>query len=63
MEQPWIDNWPSWDEPLSKIPAPFDIARAREKLARRYNTRRVRLGKAVEVERAWAEHRGHRRVQ
>jgi hypothetical protein len=38
-EQPWVDNWPMFDEALSKIPAPFDIASAREKLARRFNAR------------------------
>jgi hypothetical protein len=34
-EQPFVDHWPVWDEPLSKITATFDIAAAREKLARR----------------------------
>jgi hypothetical protein len=37
-EQPWVDRWPMWDEPLSKVTAPFDIALAREKLARKFNT-------------------------
>jgi hypothetical protein len=55
-DQPWVE-WPTlWDEPLSKIPAAFDVAAAREKLARRLNRRPVRLSKAVEVARAWEEH-------
>lgn len=56
-EQPWIDSWPMWDEPLSKIPAGIDIDAARERLARRFNRRPVRLLKAVEIERAWEQHR------
>jgi hypothetical protein len=48
---------PTWDEPLSKIIAALDIAAAREKLARRFNRRPVRLPKAIEVERAWEQHR------
>jgi hypothetical protein len=56
-EQPWIDDWPLWDEGLSKFPAALDIAAAREKLARRFNRRPVRLAKAIEIERAWEEHR------
>jgi hypothetical protein len=55
-EQPFVDCWPLWDEPLSKLPAAFDIAAAREKLARRFN-QPVRLSKAIEVERSWEEHR------
>jgi hypothetical protein len=38
-DQPWINHWPTWNEPLSKITAPFDIEAARLKLARRFNTR------------------------
>jgi hypothetical protein len=38
-EQPWVDDWPMFDEALSKITAPFDIVAAREKLARRFNVR------------------------
>jgi hypothetical protein len=56
-EQPWITDWPTWDEPLSKITAAFDVAAAREKLARKFNRRPVRLSKEVEVERAWVQHR------
>jgi hypothetical protein len=36
-DQPFVDHWPVWNEPLSKITAAFDIAAAREKLARRFN--------------------------
>jgi hypothetical protein len=57
VEQPFIDHWPVWDEPLSKITAAFDIEAAREKLARRFNRRPVRLAKVIEIERAWREHR------
>jgi hypothetical protein len=57
----WTSNRSSiggrWDEGLSKITAAFDIAAAREKLARRFNRRPVRLPKSIEVERAWEEHR------
>jgi hypothetical protein len=56
-EQPFVDHWPVWDEPLSKITAAFDVAAAREKLARKFNRRPVRLSKEVEVERAWVQHR------
>jgi hypothetical protein len=59
-EQPWVDDWPQWDEPLSKITAAFDIAAAREKLARRFNRHQVRLPKAIEIERAWEQHKGER---
>jgi hypothetical protein len=55
--QPYVDHWPMWDEPLSKITAPFDIERARERLARRFNSRPVRLPKTIEIERAWDQHR------
>jgi hypothetical protein len=55
-EQPWIDEWPTWDEPLSKINAALDIAAARERLGRKFNRRPVRLSKAIEVERAWEQH-------
>jgi hypothetical protein len=55
-EQPFVD-FPLWDEPLSKITAALDIAAARERLARRFNRRPVRLPKKVEVERAWEQHR------
>jgi hypothetical protein len=59
-EQPFIDHWPQFDEALSKITAAFDIAGAREKLARRFNRRPVRLSKAVEIEQAWERHRAQR---
>ena len=60
-EQPWIDEWPMWDEPLSKVRAALDIAAARERLARKFNRRPVRLAKAIEIERAWEQHNGGRR--
>jgi hypothetical protein len=41
-EQPFVDAWPMWDEPLSKIPADVDIDRARERLARKFNVHRNR---------------------
>jgi hypothetical protein len=59
-EQPFVDCWPLWDEPLSKIPAAFDIMAAREKLARKFNRRPLRLSKAVEVERSWEQYRAQR---
>jgi hypothetical protein len=49
-----------FDEALSKITAPFDIAGAREKLARRFNRRPVRLAKEIEINRAWERHRAGR---
>ena len=55
-EQPWIDEWPMWDEPLSKVRAALDIAAARERLARKFNRRPVRLSKAIEIDRAWEQH-------
>ena len=57
-EQPWIDEWPMWDEPLSKVRAALDIAAAR---ARKFNRRPVRLSKAIEIDRAWEQHNGGRR--
>jgi hypothetical protein len=58
--QPWVDEWPMWDEPLSKVRAALDIAAAREKLARKFNCRPVRLSKAIEIERAWEQHNSGR---
>ena len=55
-EQPWIDEWPMWDEPLSKVRAALDIAAACERLARKFNRKPVRLAKAIEIERAWEQH-------
>jgi len=55
-EQPFIDEWPLWDEPLSKFPAPVaraDIATARLRLAQKFNRA---LPKAIEVELAWRAH-------
>ena len=50
-----------WDEPLSKVRAALDIAAARERLARKFNRKPVRLSKAIEIERAWEQHNGGRR--
>jgi hypothetical protein len=55
-DQPFVDHWPTWDEPLSKITAGIDIEVAREKLARRFNKRPVRFSKEIEIEHAWQEH-------
>ena len=55
--QPYVDAWPMWDEPLSKIPCqpvPVDIAAARLRLARRFNS--GRLPKEIEMDIAWHEH-------
>jgi hypothetical protein len=58
-EQPFVDHWPMWDEPLSKIPVALDVAHARMRLARKFNRR---LPKAVEVERAWQQHEKQKRA-
>jgi hypothetical protein len=47
-DQPWIDHWPTWDEPLSKVVAGVDIAAARERLAR--NSDIVIIGPAMTPE-------------
>jgi hypothetical protein len=60
VEQPWVDTWPMWDEPLSKTTAPFDIVGARWKLARRFNSRMPAIPATIrerEIERAWDRHR------
>ena len=54
-EQPFVDHWPMWDEPLSKITAAFDIAAARVKLARRFNSKP--LPRETQIDLAWKEHR------
>jgi len=58
-DQPFVDHRPValYDDALSKIPAPFDIAHAREKLAGKFNNRRIRFPKAIEIERSWEQHR------
>ena len=58
-DQPFVD-FPLWDEPLSKIPAPFDIGAARQRLALHFNTRPPQIPAAVrerEIDRAWEQHR------
>jgi hypothetical protein len=42
-DQPFIDRWPIWNEPLSKVTAPFDVVAARQRLARHFNVRRPPL--------------------
>jgi hypothetical protein len=59
-DQPFVSHWPLFDEALSKIPAPLDIGAVRERLARKFNRRPVRLPKEVEVERAWEQYRAQR---
>jgi hypothetical protein len=63
MEQPWIDSWPVWDEPLSKIAAPLDIETARWRLAKRFNSRMLAIPAAIraqEIDHAWNLHRSPR---
>jgi hypothetical protein len=59
-DQPFVSHWPLFDEALSKIPTPLDIGAVRERLARKFNRRPVRLPKEVEVERAWEQYRAQR---
>jgi hypothetical protein len=59
-DPPFIDAWPFWDEPLSKITAPFDVVAARWKLALRFNSRLPEMPLAIrerEIDRAWDQHR------
>jgi len=56
--QPWIDDWPLYEEAHSKFPVLADIEAARLRLARKFN--RV-LPKEVEIEFAWREHGRARR--
>jgi len=55
-EQPWVTSWPMRAEDLSKIPVGLDMAAARERLARKFNSRPVRLGKEAEIERSWGQY-------
>ena len=52
-EQPWIDDWPMFEEAFSKFPVLADIEAARLRLARKFNRA---LQKDVEVELAWRQH-------
>jgi hypothetical protein len=57
-DQPWVD-FPIWDEPLSKIPAPVDISAARWKLAQRFNARPPEAPAGIrelQIDRAWRRH-------
>jgi hypothetical protein len=63
MDQPWVDDWPMWDEPLGKTTAPFDIERARWRLAKRFNSRMPAIPAAIresEIDRSWDRHRSPR---
>jgi len=57
-DQPWIDNWPLFEEAHSKFPVLADIEIARRRLARKVN--KV-LPKRVEIDIAWTEHERQRR--
>jgi len=52
-EQPWIDDWPMFEEAFSKFSVLADIEAARLRLARKFNRA---LPKDVEVELAWRQH-------
>jgi hypothetical protein len=56
-DQPFIDDWPMFEEAYSKFPVLADVVQARIKLARKFNRT---LPKQVEVDLAWREH-GHAR--
>ena len=53
MEQPWIDDWPLFEETCSKFPVLADVEVARLRLARKFNRA---LPKRVEIELAWQEY-------
>jgi hypothetical protein len=53
-EQPWIDDWPLFEEAHSKFRVLADIEAARVRLARRFNRRP--LPKQIQVDLAWKEH-------
>jgi len=52
-EQPFIVEWPMFEEAHSKLPVLADVQSARLRLAKKFN--RV-LPKATEVELAWRAH-------
>jgi hypothetical protein len=51
-DQPFVDNWPLFEEAYSKFPVLADVVEARIKLARKFNRS---LPKQIEVELAWRE--------
>jgi hypothetical protein len=53
-DQPWIDEWPMFEEAYSKFPVLADVEAARVKLARKYNSKG--LPKHIEIELSWREH-------
>jgi hypothetical protein len=52
-EQPFINEWPMFEEAHSKFPCLADVKAARLRLAQKFNRA---LPKAVEVELAWRAH-------
>jgi len=59
-EQPWIDDWPMFEEAHSKLPCLADVKGARIRLARKFNRT---LPRDVEVNLAWAEHQRQMRAR
>jgi hypothetical protein len=57
MDQPWVDDWPLFEEACSKFPVLADIEVARLRLARKFNRA---LPKEIEIDPAWQEHRRRR---
>lgn len=53
-EQPFIDDWPLFEEACSKFPVLADVEAARIKLARKWNSKR--LPKEAEIDLAWKAH-------
>ena len=54
-DQPWIDDWPLFEEAHSKFPVLADVGAARVRLARRFNSKP--LPKDLQTDLAWKEHR------
>jgi hypothetical protein len=52
-EQPFVDEWPMFEEAHSKFPVLANVEAARLRLARKFNQR---LPKDVEIELAWRAH-------
>jgi hypothetical protein len=53
QEQPFIDEWPTFEEACSKFPVLANVETARLRLAQKFNRT---LPKAAEVELAWHAH-------
>jgi hypothetical protein len=46
-DQPFVDSWPTWDEPLSKIPraqVAFDLGQAHQRASRQVHQSKTRAG-------------------